>query len=150
MRLETAYTITSKKSEHIWKFSYDLKGNLISFEVVSGMFTPTLTDYLFFKGNFPYSESTIKRWIQNEKKVFSIEINPPEFTFETFWKLYPKGTTKQKSLEFWKKMKECDQIDSILKIKKYTNYCRLTGFQKPVDPIRYLRDRRYEDDFKTT
>lgn len=149
MELLTTYTIKSKKSPHIWRFSYDLEGSLVSYEVIEGKFTPELVNYLFHRGKFPHSEEIIKLWQKEQKHIFQTEVNFPTLDFDSFYKPYPKHSTKKQAFDYWnKKMPESERILAIMSVKKYKNYLRLSGFQKPLDPIRYLKHERYKDDFK--
>ena len=144
------YIIKPKKAPDVWLFKYHLEGELHSFEVTEGTFNKQQADWLFNEGRFPYSEEIIKKWIESKtlKKYFDIEINLPEITFEFFYDSYKKKTTKKQALDFWnKRMTDAEKVNAVLGIRKYFNYLKLYPYREKVDPIRFLRNRRYEDEF---
>lgn len=139
------YTVTAKETRAIWIFKYDLDGGLRSFEILEGSFEKKQATWLFSNGRFPYSESIMKQWLEQLKKYFEIEIGIPEITFEYFYEIYGRKTTKKEASKFWGKMKEAERLKAVLAIKKYISNCKYSQRQ-PVDPIRYLRNARYEDE----
>lgn len=86
-----------------------------------------------------------------------LETNNHEPLFVEFWKLYPHrngvGATKPQSLEWWN-TKSLDTLTMVLdgtkKFKAYIERCHKDNvFNGGIpDPIRYLKNKRYKDDFK--
>ena len=86
-----------------------------------------------------------------------LETNNHEPLFVEFWKLYPHrngvGATKPQSLEWWN-TKPLDTLTMVLdgtkKFKAYIERCHKDNvFNGGIpDPIRYLKNKRYKDDFK--
>ena len=86
-----------------------------------------------------------------------LETSNHEPLFVEFWKLYPHrngtGVTKPQSLEWWN-TKSLETITMVLDgTKKFRNYierCHKDNvFNGGIpDPIRYLKNNRYKDDFK--
>jgi hypothetical protein len=142
------YTIKAKESNAIWIFKYYLEGGLRSFVVLDGSFDDKQANWLFMKGRFPHNESIMKKWLQFFKKHFEIEIGIPEITFDYFYNTYGKKTTKKQASDFWKKkMTDAERINAVLAIRKYKNFCKMHNDREQVDPVRYLKHRRYEDEF---
>jgi hypothetical protein len=77
--------------------------------------------------------------------------------FVEFWKLYPHrngvGLTKPQSLEWWNKQ-TLDTLTKVLegtkRFKLYLEKCHKDKiFSGGIpDPIRYLKNKRYHDEFK--
>ena len=86
-----------------------------------------------------------------------LETNNHEPLFVEFWKLYPHrngvGATKPQSLEWWN-TQPLDTITNVLdgtkKFKAYIERCHKDNvFNGGIpDPINYLNNKRYKDDFK--
>lgn len=140
------YTIKSKDVCAVWVFKYQLDGELRSFEVLDGSFTVKQADWLFRGGRFPYNEEIMKKWLTYFKKYFEIEVGIPEITFDYFYEFYGKKRTKSEAKKFWSKMSPKDRTLAVLGVKRYLNICKLDN-RSPVDPIRYLRNRRFEDEY---
>lgn len=140
------YTVRAKTTKAVWVFKYDLDGSLHSFEVLDGSFDEARANWLFVSGRFPYNESVMKKWFKVLRKYFEIEIGIPEITFDYFYNLYGKKTTKKQASDFWNKMKKADKIKAVMFIRNYKNVCKLYNNREQVDPIRYLKHRRYEDE----
>lgn len=139
------YTVKSKKTKAIWVFKYHLQGELHSFVVLEGKFDEKQANWLFPSGRFPYNEAIIKKWKKAFSKFFDVEIGIPEITFDYFYEIYGKKTTKKQSKDFWKKMKEAEKVKAVIGVRHYMNSCKLNN-RSPVDPVRYLKHRRYEDE----
>lgn len=86
-----------------------------------------------------------------------LETSNHEPLFVEFWKLYPHrngvGATKPQSLEWWN-TQPLDTLTMVLdgtkKFKAYIEKCHKDNvFNGGIpDPIRYLKNKRYKDDFK--
>ena len=86
-----------------------------------------------------------------------LETSNHEPLFVEFWKTYPHrngtGVTKPQALEWWN-TKPLDTLTMVLdgtkKFKAYIERCHKDNvFNGGIpDPIRYLKNKRYKDDFK--
>lgn len=140
------YTIKSKDVHAVWVFKYHLSGELFSFEVLDGSFSSKQADWLFRSGRFPYNETIMKVWLKQYRKFFEFEVGIPEITFEYFYEIYGRKRTKAEALKFWSRMTPKDRTLAVLGVKRYLNICKLDN-RSPVDPVRYLRNRRFEDEY---
>ena len=140
------FTIKSKKKLGSWFFRFNLDGTLYSYTVLKGTLTVQQACWLFKGGHFPICIEDMKAFQHNFRNDFIIEETVPEMNFSYFWESYDKKVLKKQASDFWKKMKETDKILAITGIKKYRQYCE--GKKQDLqDPIRYLRNRRYEDEY---
>ena len=80
------------------------------------------------------TQSKVKKRKEKKKTVFS---------FDSFWNLYDKKTTKKQALEKWKTISEKDRKAIKEFIPQYIKYKPDKTYRK--DPIRFLRDRVWED-----
>lgn len=64
--------------------------------------------------------------------------------FEKFWNLYNKKTTKKQSLAYWIKHITKEDVVKIMQHVKHYIKDRDKVYRK--DPIRYLRDRTFDDE----
>ena len=79
--------------------------------------------------------------------------------FNSFWEAYPhrdgKKSTKKQSFSWWSKQ-SLDTLTMVLsKVKLYKSHiekCKKDGVfeSSPPDPIRYLQNERFNDDYKPT
>lgn len=147
MQPQTTYTVKSKREHYIWQFKYDLNGNLIAFEIVSGILTTNQMRWLFTNTHFPAIESImVNKWIPLLKKDFEIDIGEPDISFDAFWKIYKYPVQKKRSQAIWEKLSKADRIKAIKAIKSYDGMLSRKKIDKAM-PDTYLRNRRYEDDF---
>lgn len=147
MEFNKKYTVKSKTLPDTWVFKYDLTGSLVCFECHNTKFDAKRNHWLMEKGRFPYNESRMKHWVEAFKKQFIIEIDLPEITFEYFYERYGKKVGRKQSHDFWKKMKDGDRLLSVLGIPLYETSLRKQKDREKVDPVRYLKHRRYEDEY---
>ena len=68
--------------------------------------------------------------------------------FELWWDLYDKKTTKKQSLAYWVKNITKEDIPKIMQHTKHYIKDREKVYRK--DPVRYLRDKVYEDEIIKT
>lgn len=138
------FNIKSREKNVSWFFRFNLDGSLYSYTVLKGTLTVEQARWLFKGGHFPIHIDDLKAFKQNYSKFFTIEETVPEMNFSYFWETYNKKALKKQASDFWKKMSEKDRILAITGIKKYREYCE--GKKQDLqDPVRYLRNRRYED-----
>ena len=102
-------------------------------------------------------ENGVKRWVDiktlrdmtgNSKKVSS----PPALKdlkgFGEWYHLYDKKTTKKQSMNYWIKNITKQDIPKILEHTRHYVKDREKVYRK--DPVRYLRDKVYEDEIIKT
>lgn len=120
--METTYTIKSIQDGYIWEFKYDLKGDYISFKIISGTLSLTQKDWLGI--NFPWYAEDIEKWKAKLKKNFEIKKDVPEITFDLFWKAYPSNplSKKKKALERWDKLTQADQLKIMIHLPEYIKH----------------------------
>ena len=104
-----------------------------------------------------YAESHDSVMIEKKEKKEKKEVENNEALFVEFWKLYPHrngvGLTKPQSLEWWN-TQPLDTLTMVLdgtkKFKAYIEKCHKDNvFNGGIpDPINYLNNKRYKDDFK--
>lgn len=140
------YTLKGRKVKVVWVFRYHLDGTLYSYTILKGGLSPAQARWFFLGGRFPMDEKTMLSFKEAFSKNFIIEEVCPKMDFEYFWISYNKKVLKKQASEYWKKMKELDQNLAILGIKNYREYCEKKK-QDMQDPIRYLKNRRYEDEY---
>ena len=88
---------------------------------------------------------TLRGMTRNSKKVSS----PPTLKdFELWWNLYDKKTTKKKSLAYWIKHITKEDIFKIMQHTRHYIKDREKVYRKA--PVRYLRDKVYEDEIIKT
>lgn len=143
----TKYTFKSKNTPILIEFQYDLDGRLRAFEIVEGELTNEQFKFLFDASRFPHTESRVEVW---KVKVTSMEITKgePDLSFNTFWNLYNYKVGKKATEMQWKKLKPLDRINAIKAISSYEGYLKRTHIAK-VYPERFLRNRRFEDQFNS-
>ncbi len=143
----TTYTIKAKTSSDVWVFKYHLNGDLYSFTILDGKLSQRQARWLFMEGNFPVIEKMIGDWQLKLKANFEITIGFPDISFEAFWEAYAHKTRKAETREDWKKLTDADKIKALEGIRRYNNHLRLNTWKTKVDPNRYLKKRRWEDEF---
>ena len=67
--------------------------------------------------------------------------------FDTFWKAYPKKTTKQECAAWWNENKPDDELLKDI-LRGLESYKRLDAVANgyALDPIRFLKRRRWDDE----
>ncbi len=138
----TTYTVKVKKHPIVWEFQYDLNGTLKVFKIL-GVLTEKQRNFLF--SNFPYLEKEIEPF-KKDVKFFEVTIGKPDLSFDTFWKLYNHKMGKINAEKQWKKLTELEKLNAIRSIKAYDGYLKRKQIAK-VYPERYLKHRRFEDQF---
>ena len=104
-----------------------------------------------------YADNHDSTMIEKKEKKEKKEVGNNEALFVEFWKLYPHrngvGATKPQSLEWWN-TKSLETLTMVLggtkKFKAYIERCHKDNvFNGGIpDPINYLTNKRYMDDFK--
>lgn len=130
-------------------FKYHLEGHLFSFELLEGKLLEKQVEWFFKTGNFPYYESEIKAWLKGKmRRHFEIEVGEPNLSFDAFWELYGHKTRKSETKQYWdKKMNNAERVKAFMGLKKYNNHLQINDWKNKVDPIRFLKHRRYEDEY---
>jgi hypothetical protein len=93
-------------------------------------------------GDFRQSENIdIYKETNNNK-----ETKTYKYSFELFWLGYDKKVDKKQALAVWNKLSDEDRILAVEGMGNHKNG-RERKYWK--DPVRYLRDRRWEDETQT-
>jgi hypothetical protein len=148
--METKYTIITKKRDVAFEFKYNLKGDLISFEIIRGRLEPKQAKWLF-GGRFPAFESIMKTvWMKDTEilKTFKIEVGTININFSTFYTEYKYKIKKVKAELAWNKLNKADKLEAIKGIKAYDGYLQRKRVAK-ANPEAYLNQRRWEDEFNS-
>lgn len=142
----TTYTVKGRKTNNIWEFKYSLNGILKSFKILED---EILSDeqLSWLKRHFPYKEATILQW---KEKIINIEVlvGLPDLSFDAFWGLYNYKVGKANAQKQWNKLSEADKMNAIKSIKAYDGFIKRKQIAK-VYPERYLKHRRFEDQFNS-
>jgi hypothetical protein len=80
-------------------------------------------------------------YIDNTKKEITYK-----YSFEDFWQAYDKKVDKKQTLAVWNKLSDKDRI---LAVECMDNHKSGRERKYWKDPVRYLRDRRWEDESQT-
>jgi len=80
-------------------------------------------------------------YIDNTKKEITYK-----YTFEQFWIAYDKKVDKKQTMAVWNKLSADDRI---LAVEGMDNHKSGRERKYWKDPVRYLRDRRWEDETQT-
>lgn len=147
MEQVTTYTVKAKNSPSVWVFKYHLNGVLFEFKVLDGILTQRQVVWLFKDGHFPHGEAMIQSWQQHLKKNFEITVGMPDTSFEALWETYGNKVRKVQTQKEWKKLKEADRLKAFDGIRRYNNHLRLNTWKSKMDPNRFLKERRWEDEF---
>ncbi len=141
------FTIKSRKKLGSWFFRFNLDGSLYSYTVLKGTLTVEQARWLFKGGHFPICIEDMQYFKQKFGGQFVIEETNPEMNFAFFWSIYKKPVLKKQALEYWnKKMNEKEHILAINGVDPYRKYCEGKK-QDMQDAIRYLKNKRYEDEY---
>lgn len=143
----TTYNIKSRADGFVWVFKYHLNGALASFEILDGALNSTQRKWLFENGHFPAVEAQIKDWQKKMRANFEVTVGEPDLSFDAFWQAYGHKTRKKQTEAYFKKMSQADRFKAFLGIRRYNNHLQLNSWKTKVDPIRFLKDRRYEDEY---
>lgn len=93
-------------------------------------------------GNFRESENLdIYKETNTNKETITYK-----YTFEDFWQAYDKKVDKKQTLAVWNKLSAEDRI---LAVEGMGNHKLGREPKYWKDPVRYLRDRRWEDEVQT-
>ena len=143
----TTYTVTGNNTAVVWVFKYDLNGLLLEFKLQEGTLDNKQVTWLFHKDRFPYSEKRIKGW--SSIKNLNVQIGEPDLSFEAFYNAYGNKVQKIRTEKLWNKLSKKDKMAAIAGIRSYNNWLRRQNGIAKAQPDTYLRNRRWEDDFKS-
>lgn len=68
-----------------------------------------------------------------------------DLSFEAFWNKYEYKVDRQQAETYYNKMSKPDKLAAISGISKYKYRCKLKNTAM-IYPVRYLRNRRWEDE----
>lgn len=143
-QLATTYKVISD-NKYVWLFKYNLNGDLIHYEVMEGSLTENQCDWLFRKGNFPWKESSVKKW--DSYKNIRIEVGEPDYSFNSLWELYGHKIKRFDSENKFNKLKQADIIKCFVAVPEYKKYLQSTGVSQ-TNLATFIHQRYYEDDWK--
>lgn len=149
--METTYTVKSKQDGYVWQFRYQLNGDLVGYEILSGKLSEKQVKWLFNGGNFPATESIMKAvWMPKLRANFEITVGAPELTFEAFWNAYGNKVGKKKMAEnLWNRLPKADKIKALAAITDYNRYLsRKPGIDK-AHATTYLNQQYWENEWKS-
>ena len=105
----------------------------------------------------PIRENGRVRWVKCSKSIIDLLTNEVKRTnlpissteeFDKWYNLYSKKTTKKLAITYWKKHITEDLIPKIMKHTK--SYVEKTEKCYRLDPIRYLKYEKYNDEIVVT
>lgn len=145
MEQVTTYTVKGDSLSVLWEFKYDLKGNLISFQIQDKPLSTKQITWLFKDGNFPETEAIMKSvWLKAKKSVFEIFIGEPDLTFDAFYNAYDHKVKKSQSQASWKRLSKKDKIAALGHIPIYDKFLARKRYNKAAPSV-YLNQRYWED-----
>jgi hypothetical protein len=131
-------------------------------EILSRTVTPEMPasfseddDYPMTKSEYPHDQiwshpmttdghTPVNRISHNKKNKVKEE---SKYSFEQFWLVYDKKVDKKQTLAVWNKLSDEDRT---LAVEGMGNHKSGRERKYWKDPIRYLRDRRWEDETTNT
>ncbi len=95
--------------------------------------------------NLPVDESGITGWLPGKFEIFLI---PDEVKFDAFWEAYGYKVGRVNAMNQWQKLSQGERAKAIKMIPRYHQWrkCKNPPIEA-VYPERYLKNRRFEDDF---
>lgn len=137
------YLIVSRASGNRVEVEYDDRGLLESIRFES---RPELTALDALLSKVPRNENEVTGWYPAQ---FEVTLIPLDVKFDVFWEAYGKKVGRQNAAAQWQKLGMNDRAKAIRSIPRYFRYCQLQNPPRQiVDPERYLKYRRFDDDFK--
>lgn len=137
------YLITSRESGNKVEVEYDDRGLVAAIRFESQPEEEAIDALLC---RVPRREREVTAWYPAK---FDVTIIPLEVKFEVFWEAYPKKVGKQKAMTNWQKLSQGERAKAIRNLPKYLRWCQLQAPpRQTVDPERYLKDRRFDDELK--
>ncbi|WP_417366845.1 hypothetical protein [Flavobacterium beibuense] len=147
----TTYRAKGNDIGLVFLFKYDLNGNLKLFEIAEGSLNDDQMKWLF-SGNFPATEALMKaNWLElaKFKKVFKIEVSPPDLSFDALWVLHDHKVAKAMALKAFKKLKAADLIPCFLGNARYQKYHATKPNLEKMHLSTFINQRRWEDEYTT-
>jgi len=149
--LAKTYVVKSKKTKDVYIFKYDLDGFLLNWEISNGRLDENKVKYLLLGNRFPHDENKMLLFKKHLKDKFEVEFKEVEITFNLFYEIFNHKTTKKQSQTYWlKNMNEAKRILAVKTIPKYLRYLQYNTWCKQMDPLRWLRNERYLDEWKVS
>lgn len=137
------YLIQSRKSGNRVEVEYNNRGYIqaVKFE---GDPEETAIDALLH--HIARHEKDIIGWYPEQ---FDVTLVPLDVKFDTFWEAYGKKIGRQNAGTQWQKLNMGDRAKALKMVPKYQRWCTLQNPPRAiVDPERYLKNRRFDDDLK--
>lgn len=96
---------------------------------------------------FPLTYAQLTRLV-GESGGLKAKLLPPDLSFEVFWKAYNYPTKKARAQPLWEKLSNTDKVACLNSLTAYAYYLSVKNGIERQYPDTYLRQRRWEDDFK--
>ena len=130
------FIFTSKRFKGSMYFVYN-NGILERFENRAELSTEQMH---FFEHNFPFRSEYLVH-IKGSGDLTEVT----DLSFENFWCKYDYKVDKTQAKKYWEKMPRHDKIAALGGIYKYKYQCNMKNTAM-IYPIRYLKNRRWEDE----
>lgn len=139
----TRYSFKSRKTGNRIEAEYAENGLLTALRI-EGDIDQVATSFVL--NNIPIHSSGASAWLPEH---FETTLVPYEIKWDNFWEAYPKRVGKQAAMSKWQKLSQADRARAIRRLPQYLQWCQSQSPPRQVcDPERYLKDRRFDDEFK--
>lgn len=134
------YILTSPKFNGGVVFGYDANNCLVFYH--NECDSPAAINWL--KDRLPGNDIAL---VELKKKIEgTIQVVPPDLSFDTFWEAYDKKINRKRCEPLWKKLNDADRMRAIMNIKPYDAYLQRTGIAKCMAE-NYLKKEYYTVDW---
>lgn len=100
--------------------------------------------------NLPVTQSDFLLWTRSTPSLTVTEVTQ-EATFDDFWEAYGHKVGRANAESQWKKLKPADRRKALSKCQQYHDWRkRQSAVPAPLHPERYLKYRRFDDNFAAT
>ncbi|HLT54394.1 MAG TPA: hypothetical protein VKZ97_10895 [Flavobacteriaceae bacterium] len=133
----------------VFLFKYDLNGHLRGFKIEEGELNQEQKRWMFSGSNFPVSETMMQQvWMKDPryKKLFDVQVNKADVSFESFWSIWGLKIKKEKSEAAWNKLTEAEKIQCFLSHAKYEAHLKKTG-QAKAHLVTWINQKRWTDEY---
>jgi hypothetical protein len=131
------FIFTSKRFKGSMRFGYN-NGVMYIFENNADLNAGQI-DY--FEHNFPIRIENLPL-IKGETGTLQ---ETTDLSFDNFWEKYAYKVDRISAEKYWEKMSDEEKLNAICGISKYKYRCKLKNTAM-IYPIRYLRNKRWEDE----
>lgn len=136
------YSITSRDTGNKLEVLYDERGLIREVSFISAVERDGLA---WIMANLPVQEKGITGWLPGKFDIFLV---PDEVKFDVFWEQYGYKVGKVNAMSQWQKLSQSERAKAIRMIPRYHQWrkCKNPPIEA-VYPERYLKNRRFDDDF---